>query len=451
MKNMLASLLLSHGVPMLNFGAECRRTQQGNNNAYCLDNEISWFDWKLVRKNERLLRFCRSLIEFRKAEPTVRRTDFLTGQPSRPGGLPDVSWHGLDGNPVDWTAGNGSLGGTTSEDAGAGVTVLGQSTVGPYDTVQLKSTDPNALDNWLTANGYTVPAAVAPVIANYVQEGFDFLALKLQPGQGVSAMRPVRVTSAGAGLALPLRMVAAGTGATVGITLWVIGDGRYEPQNFKSFVISPSELTWDWNANSSNYTSVRSAKEAALQNAAWQIESSQDLSPYQVENPVLYSGAANDYLPVPADDAGAAGETADQVRQDDLSTVFPDLQNSVWITRMRADLAHAALANDLVVQASADQTPLSNFYQVTKSVNAPTCPAVPNPCPPCGNTGGSPFGQTPSSPFGSPFGDTSTGSGSGGHSGCSTAPDDRGGNGVELVIAGVAALAIFGKRRTRKS
>ena len=50
MKNMLASLLLSHGVPMLIFGAECRRTQQGNNNAYCLDNEISWFDWKLVRR-----------------------------------------------------------------------------------------------------------------------------------------------------------------------------------------------------------------------------------------------------------------------------------------------------------------------------------------------------------------------------------------------------------------
>ena len=69
---------------------------------------------------------------------------------------------------------------------------------------------------------------IDPIIAAYVNEGFDFLALKLQPGQGVQAMRPVRVTTQGAGLTLPLRMVAAGTGATVGITLWVVADGRYE-------------------------------------------------------------------------------------------------------------------------------------------------------------------------------------------------------------------------------
>ena len=86
------------GVPMLLFGDECRRTQQGNNNAYCQDNAISWFDWRLVRKNEHLLRFCQALMEFRKAEPTVRRTDFLTGLPVRPGGLPDVSWYGSAGD-----------------------------------------------------------------------------------------------------------------------------------------------------------------------------------------------------------------------------------------------------------------------------------------------------------------------------------------------------------------
>jgi glycogen operon protein len=108
-KNMLASMMLSQGVPMLLFGDECRRTQQGNNNAYCQDNAISWFDWRLVRKNEQLVRFCQSLIEFRKAEPTVRRTDFLTGQPVRPGGLPDVSWYSPSGDPVDWSSGYGSL------------------------------------------------------------------------------------------------------------------------------------------------------------------------------------------------------------------------------------------------------------------------------------------------------------------------------------------------------
>ena len=339
-----------------------------------------------------------------------------------------------------------------AEDAGiSGVTVIGQQTVGPYATVQLQSSDPNALNNWLAANGYTVPAAVQPIVAAYVNEGFDFLALKLQPGQNVTAMRPVRVTAPGAGLSLPLRMVAAGTGATVGITLWVIGDGRYEPQNFSTFTIRPSDLTWDWKANSSNYTTLRAATEASLGNAAWQTESALQISPYQIENPVLYSNGASDYLAVPADDAGAAGETADQVRQDDLAAVFPGGdQGVVWVTRMRADLAHAALANDLLLQASADQTPLSNRYQVTKSLNAPTCPAVPDPCPPCGAGGASLFGG---SPFGAPFGDSSSSSDSSGsgHSGCSTAPNDKGSSGAELVLAGLAAVAIFGKRRGRRS
>src|SRR5271165_1633817 len=79
------------------------------------------------------------------------------------------------------TGGFGGSSGSSSGGAGedAGVTVIGQQTVGPYDTVQLQSTDPNALNNWLTANGYVVPSGFQPTIAAYVAEGFDFLALKL--------------------------------------------------------------------------------------------------------------------------------------------------------------------------------------------------------------------------------------------------------------------------------
>jgi hypothetical protein len=333
---------------------------------------------------------------------------------------------------------------------GGGVNVISQQTVGPYDTVQLQSTNPTSLSDWLTANGYSIPAAIEPIVTAYVNEGFDFLALKLTPGQGVSAMRPVRVTTSGAGLSLPLRMVAAGTGATVGITLWVVGAGRYEPQNFQSFIIDPSELTWDWSAQTSNYTTIRAQKEASLNNAAWQIESAQQISPYQVEQPVLDDDASSDYLPIPADDAGDPGMTSDQVRTADLAAVFPDMQDEVWVTRIRSDLSHAALANDLVLQASADQSELSRFYQVTKSINAPACPAVPDPCPPCG-TSGSPFGAQGDSPLGSPFsslGGATTGSG---HSGCSTAPEDKSGTGVEFILAGLAAVAIFGKRaRSRR-
>lgn len=108
-KNMMASLLLSHGTPMIVSGDEVLRTQRGNNNAYCQDNAISWFDWKLIDRNESMLRFCQAVIAFRKAQPTVRRETFLTGQPEKPGELPDVSWFSPDGIAMNWSQASQSI------------------------------------------------------------------------------------------------------------------------------------------------------------------------------------------------------------------------------------------------------------------------------------------------------------------------------------------------------
>ena len=102
LKNMLATLLLSQGVPMILSGDECRRTQHGNNNAYCQDNEISWFNWNHIQQNQELVRFVRSVIAFRRRQPTVRRKYFLSGQPTR-SGLSDVNWYSSLGTAIDWT------------------------------------------------------------------------------------------------------------------------------------------------------------------------------------------------------------------------------------------------------------------------------------------------------------------------------------------------------------
>jgi MYXO-CTERM domain-containing protein len=345
----------------------------------------------------------------------------------------------------------GSSSSSSGGGSGGGVTVISQQTVGPYDTVQLQSTNPQALNQWLAANGYVVPNGFAPVIAQYVNEAFDFLALKLVPGQGVAAMRPVRVTTPGAGLSLPLRMVAAGTGAQVGVTVWVIADGRYEPQNMKQFTIDPSSIVWDWSQETSNFSTLRQAAESANGFAAWQIESSIDVLPYQVENPLMVQPATDNYPVDTSSDAGGdAGQTSDQAEQADLDTMFPGgPQSNVRITRMRADLAHSALANDLYVQASADQSQLSNVYQVTKSINAPTCPAVPDPCPPC-DPGGSSGGGSSGGLFGQGGGGATSGNGGGG--GCATAPDDEGANEwLGLALAGLAAVVVVGKRLRRRS
>jgi hypothetical protein len=356
------------------------------------------------------------------------------------------------------SGGTGSSGGAPFEAADAGaVNIISQAVVGPYETVQLQSADPNALTNWLTMHGYSIPTDIAPIIAAYVAEGSDFLALRLVPGMGVSAMRPVRVTSPGAGLTLPLRMVAAGTGATVGLTLWVIGDGRYEPANFPSFTIDPSTITWDFSTSDSNYAALRSSQEAAHHFAAWQIESSIDVAAFTIERPVLNGLASSEYLPTTVD-AGPgvdAGESADQVRQDDLGTIFPaGNQGSVRITRMRADLSHAALATDLALQASVDDSILSNLYQVTKSVNAPTCSVTS--CPPCtgygpspGSTSGSTSGSVSGSTSGSSSGDVASSS-SPSTGGCATEGTKPRNGWMDFALLGLVGTALVGMRSRRK-
>jgi isoamylase len=94
-RNLMATLLLSQGVPMLLAGDEFLRTQEGNNNAWCQDNEISWIDWSLAEKNADFLRFTKMLIALRKRHPAFRRRAFFHGW-GHDGMAPDVIWHGVE-------------------------------------------------------------------------------------------------------------------------------------------------------------------------------------------------------------------------------------------------------------------------------------------------------------------------------------------------------------------
>jgi glycogen operon protein len=97
-RNLLTTLLLSQGVPMLLHGDELGRTQAGNNNAYCQDNPLSWIDWSSI--DEDLLAFVKRLTELRAAHPVLRRRRFFTGKTDEEG-IPDVAWLRSDGNPMD--------------------------------------------------------------------------------------------------------------------------------------------------------------------------------------------------------------------------------------------------------------------------------------------------------------------------------------------------------------
>ncbi len=107
-RNLLSTLLLSQGVPMLLMGDECGRTQRGNNNAYCQDNELSWFDWADVDDQADLLDFTRFLIQFRRAHPVLRRRRWFTGEPIRGSDSHQLAWFSPDGEEMDdddWAVG----------------------------------------------------------------------------------------------------------------------------------------------------------------------------------------------------------------------------------------------------------------------------------------------------------------------------------------------------------
>ena len=91
-RNFIATLLLSQGVPMICGGDELGRTQEGNNNAYCQDNETSWFDWDLTPADRELLAFVQWMIRFRRDHPVLRRRRFLQGAGARTGGATDLTW-----------------------------------------------------------------------------------------------------------------------------------------------------------------------------------------------------------------------------------------------------------------------------------------------------------------------------------------------------------------------
>ena len=104
-RNFLATLLLSQGTPVVLAGDEFARTQQGNNNAYCQDNEISWVDWEIGEEGEALIRFVQQVTALRHKYPILRRSRFLTGVYNEELGVKDVTWinaSGAEMKPEDW-------------------------------------------------------------------------------------------------------------------------------------------------------------------------------------------------------------------------------------------------------------------------------------------------------------------------------------------------------------
>jgi hypothetical protein len=309
----------------------------------------------------------------------------------------------------------------------AAVEVVHSETVGPYETVTLSSTTPGALGDWLDMHGYVIPADVKPILDDYAAQGFDFIAARLTPGQGVEQIKPLRVVTKGALTTFPMRMLTAGAQKNVALSLFVVTEGRSGIKGFPGAMITGEELTWTFNPSgesSSDYVDVRAKKLAANSGRTFltiYAESRALLAPVffgdgssdedqaapvidelfarAFENQETSAACGGDYSKLALSTARVttmpgAGETDPSVfsceKVDDLGVALTGLHpNDVWLMRFEADLPKEALTADLTIEPlAADQTEVSNHLIASKSVGdacasaAPVFPARPRALPP---------------------------------------------------------------------
>ncbi|MFO0555219.1 MAG: DUF2330 domain-containing protein [Polyangiaceae bacterium] len=310
-----------------------------------------------------------------------------------------------------------------------GVDVVHHGSAGPYEVAILKSEEPGALVDWLQSHDYAVSDDIRGVVDQYVSEGFDFVALRLVPGAGVSQMTPVRVITPGAGTALPLRMVAVGAGPKVALTLFVFAEARMTAANFPEGRVNPNDLIYDFSSDTTNYGELRDAVFAqnqgrtflapyALQGTFFgEAKNPRDKSPilYRTTDGESYSSIAGAVVQQaflngessstecglgfedlatsvarvvdPCDESGACREIdpeneidartlmcdppiGSDLPFDDLAIAMMGLHpRDVWVTRLEANLTREQLDEDLELAPLAYQYEQPGFLQASYGVN----------------------------------------------------------------------------------
>lgn len=330
----------------------------------------------------------------------------------------------------------------SSARADAGVMVLREEVVGPYEVRVIRGTNPMAMRDWLRQNGYSVPPAIEPIIDYYTGMNADYIALKLRPGEGISRMSPVRVTMEGYQPSLPLRMISAGVADKVGLQLVVVNTGRIEAMNFPNGELRDSDFTWDWAAPGNpvnDYLAAFNRLNRANGGRLWMTESAQYFDRQNLSNQARFSGGGEGDGPI---DAGTAdGGTAPASPVEDVDVAFAGLGDRAMITRLRADLEGRMLDRDLFLSAS-DRGERSRLYQYGTVVN----PEASSSCRSGIGTSGTGVGGGTAGASGTSGTGSSSGSTSYGGLRCATAPG-LGAGAPSLLAIAVVGLAIARLRR----
>ncbi|HVW25103.1 MAG TPA: DUF2330 domain-containing protein [Polyangiaceae bacterium] len=283
---------------------------------------------------------------------------------------------------------------------GPGVTVIHQGSLGPFETVTLRSTDSGSLRAWLSSHDYAIQDDVDPIIDAYIMEGMDFIALRLM---GTEPMQPVRVVTPKGDAVLPLRMVMAGTGSDVQIVLYTIGEARLGLADLTEVKLDTSQLTYDFNASTTNYDQLRADALSANLGASF-LTTFAAKTPFSMSftRTLTTSGGkfSNQlgqlYFDQGVEDEGTTetgcsfaltGLTSDDLITEDVASQFScgDLSDlsaamvgmhpsRIWLSRLEMDLPRDQLGMDCHVNHAPKQDPVSSDLAAVRAKNRPsTC------------------------------------------------------------------------------
>jgi hypothetical protein len=281
---------------------------------------------------------------------------------------------------------------------GPGVTVLHQASLGPFDTVTLRSTDAGSLRSWLQSHDYAIQDDVDPIIDAYIQEGKDFIALRLN---GSAPMQPVRVVTPQGDAVLPLRMVKAGTGSDVQVVLYAIGEARLGLADLTEVKLDLSSLTFDFASSTSNYAQVRAdalsqnlgasfvttfaAKNPFGRTSARALNTSSNRFSTQLGELYFDQGFENENAVETGCSLALTGLSSDELITNDSASQFScgDLTDisaamigmhpsRLWLARLEMDLPRDQLGMDCRVNHAAKQAEVSSDITAVRAKNRPS-------------------------------------------------------------------------------
>jgi len=252
-----------------------------------------------------------------------------------------------------------------SMDDAANVDVEDLPQVGPFDPEVVSSDDPEALIEWLNENDYLITPAMEPFVADYVTSGMKFLAMKLAPGAGVADITPIGMTTTGAQPMVPISLTSVSANPEMGVMVFIIGEGRYESDNFANMVVDVEDVQADPRNGDNNYYPL----------VSWLIDEAGGrafVTEFADTTAVTQEGVNNFF----------SGASDDQEAREWISAM---LSRNAYVTRMYSRLSGWEMTTDpSFARAASDET-------VSRTLDLSSRPAIdvcgPNREPePCGQT-----------------------------------------------------------------